>query len=97
MLLYTIVTMINYLISVVSWVVIIQFIIGMLIAFNVINTRNDAVMQIYRGLSVFLEPLLGPIRRAMPNTGAVDFSPMVLIVGLRLVSMLLTGVAMQGY
>ncbi len=97
MLLYTLITMINYLISVVSWVVIIQFIIGMLIAFNVINTRNDAVMQIYRGLSVFLEPLLGPIRRAMPNTGAVDFSPMVLIIGLRLVSMLLAGLAMQGY
>lgn len=97
MLLYTLLTMVNYLISVVSWVVIIQFVIGMLIAFNVINTRNDAVMQIYRGLSVFLEPLLGPIRRAMPSTGAIDFSPMVLIVGLRLFSILLAGLAQSGY
>lgn len=97
MLLYTALTMVNYLISVVSWVVIIQFIIGMLIAFNVINTRNDGVMQIYRGLSLFLEPLLGPIRRAMPHTGAVDFSPMVLIIGLRLLSILLGGLAQSGF
>jgi YggT family protein len=96
-LLYTVLTMVNYLISVVSWVVIIQFVIGMLIAFNVINTRNDAVMHIYRGLSVFLDPLLAPIRRAMPNTGAIDFSPMVLIVGLRLLSILLGGLAQSGF
>ena len=44
MVLYTLLTMVNYLISVVSWVVIVQFVIGMLIAFNVINTRNEPVM-----------------------------------------------------
>ncbi|WP_353226385.1 YggT family protein [Novosphingobium sp.] len=96
MLLYTLVQMIDYLISVVSMIVIVQFVMGLLISFNVINTRNDAVVAIWRGLNALLEPLLGPIRRAMPNTGAVDFSPLVLIVGLRLLSLLLAGLAQSG-
>lgn len=97
MLLYTLVQMIDYLISVVSMIVIVQFVMGMLISFNVINTSNNAVVAIWRALNALLEPLLGPIRRAMPSTGAIDFSPLVLIVGLNLVSILLRGLAASGY
>jgi YggT family protein len=96
-LLYTLAQMLDYLISVVTWVVIIQFVMSILISFNVINTRNDAVVGIYRGLNALLDPLLAPIRRAMPNTGAVDFSPMVLIVLLRLLQLLIGGIARSGY
>jgi YggT family protein len=35
------------------------------------------------------EPLLAPIRRLMPNTGGIDLSPIVLIIGLQIVSRLL--------
>ncbi|WP_333838233.1 YggT family protein [Novosphingobium sp.] len=97
MLLYTIVQMIDYLISVVSMVVIVQFVMGLLISFNVINTSNNAVIAIWRALNAILEPLLAPIRRFMPNTGAIDFSPMVLIVLLNLLSILLRGIAASGY
>ncbi len=97
MLLYTLVQMIDLLISVVTTIVIIQFIMGLLMAFNVISPRNDAVIAIYRSLGALLDPVLGPIRRAMPQTGAIDFSPLVLIVGLQLLSLLLRGLAMSGY
>ena len=30
------------------------------------------------------EPLLGPIRRALPAMGGLDFSPMILLVGLQI-------------
>ena len=30
------------------------------------------------------EPVLGSIRRALPPMGGIDFSPMVLLIGLRL-------------
>jgi YggT family protein len=96
-LLYTFVQMLDYLISVISMVVTVYLIMGLLIAFNVINTRNDAVVAIWRGFNALLEPVLGPIRRALPHTGAMDFSPLVLIVGLQLLSQLLRGVAMAGY
>nr|WP_210425617.1 MULTISPECIES: YggT family protein [unclassified Novosphingobium] len=89
--------MIDYLISVVSMVVIVQFVMSLLISFNVINTSNNAVVAIWRALNAILDPLLSPIRRFMPNTGGIDFSPMVLIVLLRLLSILLNGLAASGY
>ena len=46
MLLYTIIQMIDYLISVVSTIVIVQFVMGLLIAFNVINGGNDVVNDV---------------------------------------------------
>lgn len=97
MLLYTLVQMIDYLISVISMVVIVQFVMSLLISFNVINTSNNAVVAIWRALNAILDPILAPIRRFMPNTGGIDFSPMVLIVLLRLLSILLNGLAASGY
>ncbi len=29
------------------------------------------------------EPLLGPIRRLLPDLGGIDFSPMILLIALR--------------
>ncbi len=37
------------------------------------------------------EPLLGPIRRALPSMGGLDFSPIVLLVGLQMLRGLLVG------
>ena len=64
--------------------VIVQFIIGLLFAFNVVNASNQFLTQVYRSINALLEPVLGPIRRMLPNTGAIDFSPLVLIVGLQI-------------
>ena len=35
------------------------------------------------------EPVLGPLRRALPPMGGLDFSPMVLLIGLQLLKGLL--------
>lgn len=35
------------------------------------------------------EPMLAPIRRLMPSTGAIDLSPIILIIGLQVVSRIL--------
>jgi len=96
-LLYTLVQMVDLLISVVTTIVIIQFILGLLMAFNVVSPRNQVVTTIYQSLNALLEPVLGPVRRMLPATGAIDFSPLVLIVGLQLLSLLLRGLAMSGY
>lgn len=37
------------------------------------------------------EPALEPIRRLMPAMGGIDFSPMVLLIGLQLLKSLLLG------
>ena len=97
MLLYTLVSMINYLVQIVTVVVIAQFVLGLLISFNVVNTHNDAVAAIWKALNAILEPVLKPIRRLMPDTGSIDLSPMVLIIGLNLLMILLSGLAASGY
>jgi YggT family protein len=97
MLLYTLVSMISYLVQIVTVVVIAQFVLGLLISFNVVNMHNDAVAAIWKALNAILEPVLKPIRRLMPDTGAIDLSPMVLIIGLNLLMILLSGLAASGF
>lgn len=93
-LLYTLVDVVGYLISIIVMLVIIQFVMSLLIAFNVINTRNNFVEALWRAINALLEPMLAPVRRIMPDTGAIDFSPMVLIIALTIIEKLLYGLAM---
>jgi YggT family protein len=60
----------------------------------VVNLHNDFVAAIWRAVNAILEPILSPIRRIMPNTGAVDLSPMVLIIGLTIVQIVLKNLAL---
>ncbi len=64
------------------WVVIISAILSWLIAFDVINRRNQFVNMIADALHKLTEPALRPIRRYMPELGGLDISPVVLIFGL---------------
>ncbi|MDX1716070.1 MAG: YggT family protein [Anderseniella sp.] len=65
------------------WIVIIMVIMSWLIAFNVLNTSNNFVRQINYALHRITEPLLGPIRRILPEMGGIDLSPLILFVGLQ--------------
>lgn len=70
--------------NIVSKAVIIQFILYLLVAFNVVSLRNHVVAAIWQAINAILDPLLNPIRRIMPHTGAIDFSPLVLLVLLQI-------------
>ena len=63
-----------------KWVIIISAILSWLIAFNVVNYRNDFVRSIWNGLQAVTEPLLRPIRNIMPSLGAIDISPVILLL-----------------
>jgi YggT family protein len=90
--LLALISIIGYLISIITTVVIVQFILSLLISFNVVSLSNNIVASIWHSLNLILDPFLKPIRRIMPDTGMIDFSPIVLIIGLRIVQMLLAGV-----
>ena len=79
--------------NVVVMLVIVQFVIGLLFAFNVVSSSNQFIVQVYRSINSLLEPVLGPIRRIMPDTGAIDFSPLVLIIGLQILLIVLSSVS----
>jgi YggT family protein len=69
------------------WAVILQAIVSTLISFNVLDTRNRFVWSVADFLTRITDPLLRPIRRRMPDTGNVDFSPLILLVGIGAVAM----------
>ena len=91
--LLALVSIIGYLATILSTVVIVQFILSLLIAFNVVSLSNNIVAAIWEALNKILDPFLKPIRKIMPDTGMIDFSPMVLLIGLRIMQMLLMGLA----
>jgi YggT family protein len=64
------------------WVILITVIMSWLIGFNVINGANPYVRQISYALHRLTEPLLGPIRRFLPDLGGIDISPIILIFAL---------------
>lgn len=78
-----------------------QAILSWLVAFNVINTHNDFVRSLLYALDRITEPLYRPIRRILPDFGAIDFSPIVVLIILMALRILLEGaansVALSGY
>ena len=81
------------LLTVVWWIIVIQMILSWLVAFNVINTYNDFVRGLMRGLDRFLEPVYRPIRKVLPDFGGLDFSPMVVLLVLWILNQVLYDVA----
>jgi YggT family protein len=89
----TLFEIVGYLISVLVMLVIVQFVMSLLISFNVVNMHNDFVAAVWRAVNALLEPILAPIRKIMPNTGSIDFSPMALIILLQIVRIVLGNLA----
>ncbi|TNE48121.1 MAG: YggT family protein [Sphingomonadales bacterium] len=90
--LYAIYEIISLLTNVLVMLIIIQFVIGLLFAFNVVNSSNDFLMAFYNSINRLLDPVLRPIRNRMPQTGAIDFSPLVLIIGLNIILIIIGNV-----
>ncbi len=62
------------------WVLIASAVLSWLIAFNVVNTRNQFVSTVWDVLYRVTEPVLGPIRARLPNLGGLDISPIILLL-----------------
>jgi len=71
-------------------VIIVAAVMSWLIAFNVVNVRNEVVRTIWNSLVALTEPALRPIRRFLPNTGGLDISPIVLFLLILLIEQIIT-------
>ena len=71
------------------WILIASAVLSWLIAFNVINTRNQFVAAVWRIVNQLTEPLLNPIRRVMPNFSGLDISPIILFLGIFFIQQLI--------
>jgi len=62
------------------WLLILAAILSWLLAFNVVNARNQFVSMVWNFLYQITEPVLRPIRNILPNLGGIDISPIILIL-----------------
>lgn len=91
--LFALIQIIDYLVGLLVVVIIVQFVLSLLITFNVVNLHNQFVAAIWTAVNAILDPILNPVRKLIPPMGGIDFSPMVLIIGLNVFQMLLSGIA----
>ena len=87
----------HYLLTIVSWVIIIQVILSWLLALNVLNTGSHGVRTFAVALDRITAPLYRPIRRLLPDFGGLDFSPLVILILVQLLQKLLAGFDAQLY
>ena len=81
----------DYLLYLLGMVIVVQFVMSILIAFNVINTYNEFVRAIWQALEKMTQPLYRPIRKVMPDLGALDLSPMVVLLLIIILQTILPG------
>ena len=72
------------------WLLIASAILSWLVAFNVVNTRNQFVAAVGEFLYRITEPVLAPIRNMMPNLGGLDISPIIVILIIMLIERVIT-------
>jgi YggT family protein len=77
---YSLLNLISTVIQIYIYIQIASAVLSWLIAFNVVNTRNQFVAMLADALYRLTEPALAPIRRVLPNFGGLDLSPVVLIL-----------------
>ena len=83
---------VQMLLWVLSLIIIAQAIFSWLVAFNVVNTNSNFVRAVWQALDRLTEPLYRPVRRIMPDFGGIDFSPLVVLLLIWVISRLLGGV-----
>lgn len=76
---------INQLITLYIYVIIATVVLSWLIGFGIANLRNPMMRSVYNFLLAVTEPVLSPIRRILPDLGAIDISPLVLLLLLQFV------------
>jgi len=76
-------------INIYIYVLIVWVVVSWLVAFDVINLRNNFVRMIYDVLNRLTDPVMRPIRRILPNLGGLDLSPLVVFILLMFIQRLL--------
>jgi YggT family protein len=66
--------------DIVYYVILVHVIMSWLINFQVLNLRQPLVSQIWNGLNRVLEPIYSRVRRVLPMTSGIDFSPLVVLI-----------------
>ena|SRR5689334_8549420 len=87
----------DLLLTILSWVIIVQVVLSWLLVANVLNTGSHGVRTFAMAIDRITAPLYRPIRRMLPDFGGIDFSPLVILILIQVIKKLLAGVVAQYY
>jgi YggT family protein len=71
---------ISLLLTLYIYILVAAAVMSWLVAFNVVNPRNQFVSMVGEFLYRITEPVLRPIRNVLPNLGGIDISPIIVII-----------------
>ena len=83
--------------SIAQFFILAHVIMSWLINFQVLNTRQQLVAQIWYGLNRILEPIYGPIRRLLPPMGGLDLAPLIALLAIYVIEIVLRNNMMAFY
>ena len=83
------------LLDVLWWIIVVDIVLSLLIAFNVINRYSDFVRTVTEALRRITEPMYRPIRRVLPDFGMFDFSPAVILILIQCLDIVLNRLAVS--
>ena len=73
------------------WLIIISVMMSWLVVFDVVNTRNKWVYKFCSLLNRATNPGMAQLRKIIPPMGGMDFTPMVMMLGIYLLQGFLIG------
>ncbi len=78
----SLIQIISALLNIITFLVIIDVILSLLIQFGILDQRNQIVSQIWLSIRNVMEPIYSRIRSLLPKTIGFDLAPAVLLFGI---------------
>lgn len=78
--------LISMIINILIFIIFAQIVIHWLIMFEVLKVNNPQARQFVTTLNAFTERFYRPLRRFIPPLGGIDITPVVVIIGLQVLS-----------
>jgi YggT family protein len=94
LLIHTIIGVLEIILNVASFLILIQAVLSLLLAFNVVNRYNGFVAGIDSGLDQITRPMYRPLRRFIPVAGGIDWTPFAALVIIRILQYVLNNIDM---
>ncbi|HRK98159.1 MAG TPA: YggT family protein [Alphaproteobacteria bacterium] len=70
------------------WIIVIHVAVSWLIAFKVLNMDNPQARNLVDLLKKATDPVMKPIQKYVPPIGGIDITPIIVIIGLQILSSL---------
>ena len=66
------------------WIIIAQVVLSWLIAFDVINVKNQQAKNVISLIQKITDPVYRPLRKYIPPIAGIDITPIIIIIAINL-------------